>query len=53
MTSVMDASTPPPGPSGPAVVSQFEYNLLRILRFLLGHTPVEQAAPLIERTFEQ
>ena len=31
----------------PPAVSRFEYNLLRILRFLLGHMPAEQAAVLV------
>jgi hypothetical protein len=34
-------------PTGPPVVSRFEYNLLRLLRFALGHMPAEQAAPLV------
>jgi hypothetical protein len=44
MTTAAEPPTPSPGP--PAV-SKFEYNLLRILRFLLGHAPAEQAAPLV------
>jgi hypothetical protein len=44
MTTAAEPQTPSPGP--PAV-SKFEYNLLRILRFLLGHAPAEQAAPLV------
>lgn len=42
---------PPTPPSDPPAVSKFEYNLLRILRFLLGHTPAEQAAPLVYAKF--
>jgi hypothetical protein len=38
---------PPTQPPGPPAVSKFEYNLLRLLRFLLGHAPAEQAAPLV------
>lgn len=34
------------GPQPPAV-PRFEYNLLRLLRFLLGHMPAEQAAVLV------
>jgi hypothetical protein len=30
-------------PDGPPAVSRFEFNLLRLLRFLLGHMPPEQA----------
>ncbi len=44
-------SSPPepdkPEPATPPAVSRFEYNLLRILRFLLGHTPADQAGPLL------
>ena len=35
----------PVGP--PPAVNRFEYNLLRILRFLLGHMPADQVAPLL------
>lgn len=35
------------GPPAAPAVSRFEYNLLRILRFLLGHMPAEQAAVLV------
>jgi hypothetical protein len=35
------------GPPAAPAVSRFEYNLLRILRFLLGHMPTEQAAVLV------
>jgi hypothetical protein len=34
--------TPTP-PTGPQAVSRFEFNLLRLLRFVLGHMPPEQA----------
>ena len=34
-------------PSAPTPLPRFEYNLLRLLRFLLGHLPVEQAEPLL------
>lgn len=33
--------------AGPPAVSRFEYNLLRLLRFTVGHMPVEQALTLI------
>lgn len=36
-----------PVASGPPAVNRFEYNLLRILRFLLGHMPAEQAMNLV------
>ncbi|HET6576089.1 MAG TPA: hypothetical protein VFG68_20980 [Fimbriiglobus sp.] len=45
------AAEPPTDSPGPPAVSRFEYNLLRILRFLLGHTPAEQAAPLVYAKF--
>ena len=48
MTPPDEPLTPPPGP--PAV-SRFEYSLLRILRFLLGHMPAEQAQTLIYQRF--
>ena len=35
------------GTSGPPAVSRFEYNLLRILRFVLGHMPADQAINLV------
>lgn len=33
--------------AAPRAVPRFEYDLLRILRFLLGHLPAEQAMPLV------
>src|SRR5688500_5233010 len=51
MTTAAEPPTTPPESSGPPAVSKFEYNLLRILRFLLGHTPAEQAAPLVYAKF--
>ena len=39
--------TEPPEPSGPPAVSRYEFNLLRLLRYLLGQLPPEQAAPLL------
>lgn len=46
----MSVEVPPesPEPAGPPAVSRFEYNLLRLLRFSVGHMPVEQALSLIE-----
>lgn len=41
------APTRPPEPDGPRQVSKFEFNLLRILRFMVGHSPAEQAIPLL------
>lgn len=43
--------TTPPEPPGPLGVSRFEYTLLRIARFLLGHMPAEQVAPLLYAKF--
>ena len=37
----------PPDPAGPKAVSRFEYNLLRVLRFLLGHFPADQGLQLL------
>jgi hypothetical protein len=47
MAAAAEPPIPPPEPTGPVAVSRFEYNLLRILRFLLGHMPAEQAAQLV------
>lgn len=43
MSNPTESTTDP----GPPAVSKFEYNLLRILRFLLGHMPAEQARSLV------
>ncbi len=45
-----DADTPPETADqhGPPAVSRFEYNLLRLLRFAVGHMPIEQALGLIQ-----
>lgn len=45
------AVTAEPPPAGPPAVSRFEFNLLRLLQFALGHGPVEQAAPLVAAKF--
>ena len=39
----------PPEPDGPRQVSKFEFNLLRILRFLLGHFPADQGVQLVRQ----
>jgi hypothetical protein len=41
------AMTPTDTTNDPPAVSRYEYNLLRLLRFLLGYMPVEQAQTLI------
>ena len=47
MTTGIEVGTSPPPPSGSPAVSRFEYNLLRILRFLVGHMPADQAINLV------
>jgi hypothetical protein len=37
----------PPEPDGPRQVTKFEFNLLRILRFLVGHFPADQGLQLV------
>src|SRR4051812_49120551 len=37
----------PPEPDGPRQVSKFEFNLLRVLRFLVGHFPADQGLQLV------
>jgi hypothetical protein len=37
----------PPEPDGPRQVSKFEFNLLRVLRFFLGHFPSDQGLQLV------
>jgi hypothetical protein len=39
----MTSSAAPP----PRTVPRFEYDLVRVLRFLLGHVPADQAVPLV------
>lgn len=39
--------TRPPEPDGPRPVSKFEFALLRVLRFLLGHFPSDQGLQLV------
>jgi hypothetical protein len=40
-----------PDTNGPRPVSKFEFNLLRILRFFVGHSPAEQAMPLLRESY--
>ena len=44
MTRTAVPPTRPPEPDGPRQVSKFEFNLLRILRFLVGHFPADQGS---------
>ncbi len=49
----MTGSTPPTRtiePDGPRHVSKFEYALLRVLRFFLGHFPSDQGLQLVRAT---
>jgi FtsH ternary system domain X6 len=47
MTRTAAPPTRPPEPDGPRQVSKFEFNLLRILRFMVGHSPADQGMPLV------
>src|SRR5262249_50335905 len=47
MTRTAAPPTRPPEPDGPRQVSKFEFNLLRILRFLLGQFPSDQGLQLV------
>ena len=47
MTRTAAPPSRPPEPDGPRQVSKFEFNLLRILRFLLGHFPADQGLQLV------
>lgn len=47
MTISQQLGTAASPPSGPPAVSRFEYNLLRILRFLVGQMPADQAMNLV------
>jgi hypothetical protein len=38
---------PPPGAESPRQVSRFEFNLIRVLRFFLGHFPSDQGLQLL------
>ena len=52
MKTLNDPSTPAPEPTGPPAVSRYEYNLLRILRFLLGYMPADQAQSLLKTSLQ-
>jgi len=47
MTRTAAPPTRPPDPDGPRQVSKFEFNLLRVLRFLVGHSPADQGLQLL------
>jgi hypothetical protein len=47
MTTTAAPPARPPEPDGPRQVSKFEFNLLRVLRFLLGHFPSDQGLQLV------
>lgn len=47
MTRSGAPTTEPPEPEGPRQVTKFEFNLLRILRFLVGHFPADQGLQLV------
>jgi hypothetical protein len=42
--------TRPPETDGPRQVSKFEFNLLRVLRFFVGHFPADQGLQLVRTT---
>jgi FtsH ternary system-associated peptide len=47
MTRTAAPPARPPEPDGPRQVSKFEFNLLRILRFMVGHFPADQGLQLV------
>ena len=47
MTRTAAPPTRPPEPDGPRQVSRFEFNLLRILRFMVGQFPADQGIQLV------
>ncbi len=47
MTRTAAPPTRPSEPDGPRQVSKFEFNLLRILRFIVGHFPADQGMQLV------
>jgi hypothetical protein len=47
MTRMAAPPTQPPEPEGPRQVTKFEFNLLRILRFLFGHFPADQGLQFV------
>lgn len=49
MTRTAAPPTDPPEPDGPTQVSKFEFALLRVLRFLVGHFPADQGLQLVRQ----
>lgn len=49
----MATTDTPTLPTGPQAVSRFEFNLLRLLRFVLGHMPPEQASNYLSAKLPQ
>lgn len=47
MTHTAAPPNRPPEPAGPRQVSKFEFNLLRILRFIVGDMPADQGMQLV------
>lgn len=47
MTRTAAPPTRPPEPDGPRQVSKFEFNLLRILRFIVGYQPTDLGMQLV------
>lgn len=47
MTRTAPPPSRPPEPDGSRQVSKFEYHLLRILKFLVGHFPADQGLQLV------
>lgn len=47
MTRAAAPPAPASEPDGPRQVSKFEFNLLRILRFVVGHFPADQGMQLV------
>jgi hypothetical protein len=43
-------ASPPDVPHGPPAVSRFEYDLLRVLRFLVGHMPADLVHSLVYKS---
>lgn len=53
MTRTAAPTSRPPEPNGPRQVSKFEFHLLRILRFLLGHFPGDQGLQLVKASISR
>jgi len=49
MTRTAAPPPQPPEPEGPRQVSKFEFALLRVLRFLVGHFPADQGLQLVRQ----